>query len=165
MSTPWASGPVPPGGVPESSLRIGDADRQRAAEALAEHFATGRLDSEEYDERVGRVWLSKTRGELPPLFDDLPGGTPPELRLTQPPPGATHWVAGPGAFQQPRSTLGAVKQRVSGLPVWAIVLLVVLTIAVVSSAFPFLLAGAIVWFFLAGPGKCSTPRHHGPRRR
>lgn len=153
--------------VPESGLRIGDADRQRAAEALAEHFATGRLDSDEYDERVGRVWLSKTRGELPPLFDDLPGGTPPELRLAPAPPtsGATHWVAGPGAWKEPQGGFAAVRQKVSGLPVWAIVLLTVLTIAVVSSAFPFIVAGAIVWFFLAGPGKCSTTRHGGPRRR
>ncbi len=38
--------------LPASQLRIGDADRQHAAAALGEHLAAGRLELDEYDERV-----------------------------------------------------------------------------------------------------------------
>ena len=43
----------------EVPLRIGDADREHAAAALGEHFATGRLSKEEYDERAQRVWEAR----------------------------------------------------------------------------------------------------------
>ncbi|MEI2714956.1 MAG: DUF1707 domain-containing protein [Nocardioides sp.] len=57
-------------------LRLGDAERQRAAESLAEHFAAGRLDGAEHSERLDRVWAAKTYADLHGLFDDLPGGSP-----------------------------------------------------------------------------------------
>lgn len=56
-------------------LRIGDAERQRAADSLADHFAAGRLDSTEFEERTGAAWRATTVGELKPLFFDLPGGS------------------------------------------------------------------------------------------
>ena len=57
---------------PQPELRIGDADREAAASALGEHFASGRLTHEEYDERSARVWSAKTNSDLSPLFTDLP---------------------------------------------------------------------------------------------
>ena len=42
------------------------------ADRLAEHFADGRLDQAEFDERVGRAMSAKTRADLSGLFDDLP---------------------------------------------------------------------------------------------
>lgn len=53
-------------------VRISDADREHAAGALGEHFATGRLSKEEYDERAQRVWEAKFHADLEPLFSDLP---------------------------------------------------------------------------------------------
>lgn len=53
-------------------LRIGDAERDTAARELGEHFAQGRLDAEEYAERLDQVMDAKTTGELGPAFADLP---------------------------------------------------------------------------------------------
>lgn len=58
--------------VPDGSWRIADSDREAAAQALGEHYAIGRLDKAEYDERVDRAWAARTNLELPPLFADLP---------------------------------------------------------------------------------------------
>ena len=63
------------GGVMDS-LRISDADREAAVDLLAEHYATGRLDKDEFDERSDAVWSAKTRGDLAPIFADLPLRSP-----------------------------------------------------------------------------------------
>jgi hypothetical protein len=57
-------------------LRLSDNDRVHALSALGTHFADGRLDEHEFDERSGTVAEAKTVGELRPLFTDLPGGLP-----------------------------------------------------------------------------------------
>jgi hypothetical protein len=56
--------------------RIGDAERDRAAELLREHLALGRLDRDEFEERVGRALSARTLDQLTPLFEDLPGPKP-----------------------------------------------------------------------------------------
>jgi hypothetical protein len=53
-------------------LRVSDADRQAVTDRLGEHFAEGRLDQAEFDERAGRAMSAKTRADLSGLFDDLP---------------------------------------------------------------------------------------------
>jgi hypothetical protein len=53
-------------------MRISDAEREAAAAELREHFASGRLDQEELNERLDRVFAAKTRGDLTGLFADLP---------------------------------------------------------------------------------------------
>ena len=53
-------------------IRASDADRDRAAEALREHHATGRLSMEEFQDRLDRVYAAKTLGELDELMADLP---------------------------------------------------------------------------------------------
>src|ERR1700760_5000407 len=53
-------------------LRVSDAEREAVAGRLAEHFAAGRLDQAEFDDRVGRAMSAKTRADLNGLFDDLP---------------------------------------------------------------------------------------------
>jgi hypothetical protein len=55
------------------NMRLSDAERAEAADRLGKHFADGRLDKMEYDERVSRVMSAKTRADLEGLFDDLPG--------------------------------------------------------------------------------------------
>jgi len=72
---PWLGGYVSgarPPGVPQSQMRIGDADRNEVAEALSKHFADGRLDQSEFDERMARAMSAKTRADLAGLLDDLP---------------------------------------------------------------------------------------------
>jgi Domain of unknown function (DUF1707) len=58
--------------VPDARMRASDAERRDCAEALKAHFAEGRLDQEEFDERLGAAMVAKTRGELAVLFADLP---------------------------------------------------------------------------------------------
>jgi hypothetical protein len=56
----------------EQNLRVSDADRNAVAELLTQHYAEGRLDQAEFDDRVDRTMAAKTRGDLAGLFDDLP---------------------------------------------------------------------------------------------
>ena len=78
MPTPysqsWARGFSPLFGGPDSDqhIRVSDAERQAVTDRRAEHFADGRLDQAEFDERAGRATSAKTRADLNGLFDDLP---------------------------------------------------------------------------------------------
>jgi hypothetical protein len=65
-------------------VRIGDAERDHAASALGEHYATGRLTKEEYEERSERVWAAKFQTDLEPLFSDLPSPWTRELTPARP---------------------------------------------------------------------------------
>jgi Domain of unknown function (DUF1707)/Domain of unknown function (DUF4190) len=62
---------TPPG---HGQLRSSQADRERAADVLKAAFAEGRLDQDEYTERVGLVQASRTYAELAALVADLPVG-------------------------------------------------------------------------------------------
>jgi hypothetical protein len=53
-------------------IRASDHDRDRTAQALREHFAQGRLDDEEFNERLSDAYAAKTLGELQRLTADLP---------------------------------------------------------------------------------------------
>jgi len=73
--------PPPSSSVPGPSLRVSDAERAQVADALSKHFADGRLDQPEFDERMQRAMSAKTRADLAGLFDDLPplGATSPAV--------------------------------------------------------------------------------------
>jgi hypothetical protein len=60
-------------------MRLSDAERQDALDALAEHVRTGRLDLDEYGERSARVTAARRVSDLAPLFDDLPSPRPSAL--------------------------------------------------------------------------------------
>jgi hypothetical protein len=53
-------------------IRASDADRDRTGGLLREHHARGRLDPEEFAERLDRVFAAKTIDELDELTADLP---------------------------------------------------------------------------------------------
>ncbi|MER5729646.1 DUF1707 domain-containing protein [Streptomyces sp. NPDC002138] len=53
-------------------MRASDAEREQVAEMLREAVAEGRLDMEEFDERLGAALGARTRGELEALTSDLP---------------------------------------------------------------------------------------------
>ena len=74
QNQPWARnfGPLFGGPAADQHMRVSDAERQAVADRLAEHFSSGRLDQEEFDERVSRAMSAKTRADLNGLFDDLP---------------------------------------------------------------------------------------------
>ena len=56
--------------------RIGDAERDRAADYLREHMSVGRLSQDEFDERVTAALQARTAADLEPLFSDLPAPKP-----------------------------------------------------------------------------------------
>ncbi|BAC72895.1 hypothetical protein AQJ43_25390 [Streptomyces avermitilis] len=72
-----------------SELRASDADRERVAEQLRDAVAEGRLDMEEFEERLEATYKARTYGELTPITRDLPAagvGAPPVSMVKQPAP-------------------------------------------------------------------------------
>lgn len=57
-------------------MRISDADRERVAERLREHYAEGRLSSDELEERITTTLSAKTYGDLSQVLADLPEPAP-----------------------------------------------------------------------------------------
>jgi hypothetical protein len=55
-----------------SGIRASDHDRDRTARLLREHHAVGRLDPEEFAERLDKSFQAKTVDELDRLTADLP---------------------------------------------------------------------------------------------
>jgi Domain of unknown function (DUF1707) len=59
-------------GPPNALLRLSDAEREAAVDALRHHAAAGRLSEVELADRVAQARLAVTRGDLSALFADLP---------------------------------------------------------------------------------------------
>jgi hypothetical protein len=57
-----------------SHIRASTADRERVIDVLKVAFAEGRLNQEEYAERVGETLSARTYGDLAVLTEDLPAG-------------------------------------------------------------------------------------------
>ncbi len=53
-------------------VRIGDAEREQAAQRLNVHVGSGRIDLAEFEQRVDAVYGARTRGELATVLADLP---------------------------------------------------------------------------------------------
>ena len=148
MTTParrewWTSGPATRPAT-QPALRIGDAERSGAVEALGEHFASGRLTHEGYDERATRALQARTAADVAPLFADLPAPYPPVLTgrpapVAAPPPSARGRVARAVAANSPRPP-----RRVPVLPLF----LVLLGLALLLEDGAVLLFGlAALWWF------------------
>ena len=128
----------------DQTIRLSDAEREAAATDLGEHFAQGRLTADEHAERLELVWAAKTRGEVAPIFRDLPS---PYAAVASAPSVARddrYWNAGLRPFRR-------------GVPGPLVVVLAVLIVLSAIAHVPlFLLGFAIFWFVVL--------RHRGPRR-
>ena len=158
-----------PDGQPRE-LRIGDAERTAAADELAEHYAQGRLSTEEHHERLDRIWEARTPSDLAPVFRDLPGSayqrapayTPADRAgvgqerprrgqdkrlgpFPAPPFGRPPFGRPPYVGQRGR----AATRRFGVLPVLVRVLLVVLLVTLVLAHLPLILIGLLVWVVLS----------------
>ncbi len=82
--------------VNDLSFRASDEDRERLVEVLREQMVTGRLTSEELDERVGAAYAAKTWADLRRLVKDLPVTVQfaDERTPVQPPPAVSSARAG-----------------------------------------------------------------------
>jgi len=129
----------------DEQLRIGDAERERAAADLGEHYAQGRLSADEHAERLEQVWASRTRAELAPLFRDLPGGA---------------YGARPAVPQERGRAPRWRGRRFLPVPLFVAVPLLVLVAVVVHV--PFLLFGLLaLWLVARGPRRGPRPGHYG----
>jgi TM2 domain-containing membrane protein YozV len=54
------------------SIRVGNTEREQAVQALGDHFAQGRLEPDEFEERTTAAYAARTAADLDVLFHDLP---------------------------------------------------------------------------------------------
>jgi hypothetical protein len=64
-----------PGSDP-SNIRVGDAERNSAMDALGEHLSSGRIDLDEFGTRSAQVSQARTVADIRALFIDLPAPHP-----------------------------------------------------------------------------------------
>jgi hypothetical protein len=66
------AGPQDPAAAGRGHLRVGHADREPVIGAVKAAFVQGRLTADELDERVDRVYASRTYAELAEVIADIP---------------------------------------------------------------------------------------------
>jgi hypothetical protein len=62
----------PVDGPRDRSLRVGDRERDAVGEILRRRHLEGRLDAQEFEDRLGRCLAAKTYAELDELISDFP---------------------------------------------------------------------------------------------
>ncbi|WP_308468794.1 DUF1707 SHOCT-like domain-containing protein [Rathayibacter soli] len=72
------------------NLRLSNAERDEAVAALDQFATEGRLTDAEAAERAASVRAATTRGDLAPVFADLPAGTTPSTGSHPLPPRSAH---------------------------------------------------------------------------
>jgi hypothetical protein len=148
QNQPWARGFSPlfggPGPGSGDHMRVSDAERQAVTDRLAEHFASGRLDQAEFDERSTRAMNAKTRADLNGLFDDLPEGGMPGMGLPE--------TGAPAATGFPR--------RRHRHPILLVGLIILVALAAGHVVFPLLWIGFLVVIILAATGHLGRGRSH-----
>jgi Domain of unknown function (DUF1707) len=63
-----------PGARDRSQLRTSHADREQVIEVVKAAFVQGRLAKDEFDQRIARVFASRTYADLAHLTADIPPG-------------------------------------------------------------------------------------------
>lgn len=91
------------------SERLSNSERDEAVGHLAAAEAEGRLTPVEYQERATAARGAVTRGDLAPLFSDLPDSAPAEQQLPQPTMGASSGAPGvvPEGWYEPSASAGS----------------------------------------------------------
>ena len=79
----------------DPNLRAADADRDRIAERLRVSHSEGRLDLEEFQQRLERCLHARTVGQLSELVRDLPSGDEPDRRRSAGRAWAWRWAVVP----------------------------------------------------------------------
>ena len=136
----------------DAQLRIGDADRETAARELGEHYALGRITTEEHSERLEQIWAARTQADLAPAFADLPG--PPSARAHSASSSPTPWGPAPTRGRRP---------QVPAIPFLLKVLIGVIVIALVLSHLSLLVVALVLYVF--GVRRLAHRHHRHPRWR
>ena len=126
----------PPRPAGRAGLRVGDADRGAALDALGDHLAAGRLDVDEFGDRSGLAAVAVHRADLEALFTDLPAPHPTLPDLPAPPAPRREARAAPPVphpGHHPGRHHGHHHAPVAGLGI-AILLVMMLPVLVVGAA-------------------------------
>ncbi|MBB1254437.1 DUF1707 SHOCT-like domain-containing protein [Streptomyces alkaliterrae] len=102
-------------------MRASDADRERVAARLREGYAEGRLDVDEFEQRLTAAYASRTYGDLEPLLRDipLPAESATAVARTEPTGTADRWRGRIG--RRPTSRVGvAVLSGVTRRGAWVV---------------------------------------------
>ena len=83
----------------DRSVRASDADRESAAASLRDHYAAGRLNGDEFNERLDKAYAAKTLADLDALMTDLPAPADPGRLPEQAQPAG--WLADPSGRFSP----------------------------------------------------------------
>ncbi len=78
--------------IRDPNLRAGDADREATADRLRQHHTDGRIDADEFQERLGKCFAAKTVGELGELTHDLPADPAQRGSAARPSFGLLHFL-------------------------------------------------------------------------
>ncbi|WP_406436337.1 DUF1707 domain-containing protein [Streptomyces sp. NBC_00631] len=96
-------------------LRASDADRERVAEILRDALAEGRLDMEEFEERLEATYRARTYGELTPITRDLPVERVPTVSLHKEPVDRGSWgsriVGGEGSSSWAMAVMSGFQRK------------------------------------------------------
>lgn len=152
----------------DDRIRVSDADRERAATRLRDHYAEGRLSSDELDERLSAVLRATTFGELRTIMADLPGPVPSAApggpgRAGRGPQQAWH---GPPWARRHRGGVAARRR----LRIWPLALLLLLVAVVIPGAFALafkvvLLTVLVTWLVACAAGLLAMFRFRRHVRR
>jgi hypothetical protein len=171
-------------------MRVSDAERDAATAELREHFASGRLNQDELDERLAAAFAAKTRGDLNAVFADLPssgrgwanapaGGDGGQASGSIG-PGAQDWGQWSGAgassgYTDWRASAGRGIGRIAmaSVLVWVLFILGILGVFGLGTGRPFgvvLIIAALavlrrLLFMIFGRRRMRGGRGRGPRRR
>jgi hypothetical protein len=110
-------------GYLSGSMRVSDADRDRAIAELSEHYQAGRLTTEEFEDRSGRALQARTTADLADLFTDLPRRQAPMTGAT-----ATSAASTLSASTGPAGPTTAWPARVPVVPVTILAVVAVLAL-------------------------------------
>jgi hypothetical protein len=114
---PFAGGlPAQPTADQIATMRASHADRERTVDVLKSAFAEGRLTSEEYNERVDRIYRAQTYGELAGIVHDLPSGPMPTPYLAPGPIVPAAFGGYPVPYQPYPQPYGPPQQYIYAVP-------------------------------------------------
>jgi uncharacterized membrane protein len=124
--------------VSGAQLRIGDADRETAARELGEHYALGRITTEEHSERLEQIWSARTQADLAPAFADLPRPAAARGHATS---------SGPSPWATSKVPARGWRPRVPAVPLLLKLLIGVIVIALVLSHLSLLVVALVLYVF------------------
>lgn len=135
-------------------MRIGDAERDEAVRMLQEHHATGRLSTEEFDDRMTRALGARTSNDILKLFLDLPA---PKPGMTSSPYSPPSYLPEPSYGMQAEVERDRSEDATPWYAQWWIVMVAV-ALVVVADFSGILIAMAALWVWVIYPAIASSRR-------